>query len=175
MCCNISLRCKVLTIAIGCICFYIASTSLQVWIISSKSIEKMLSKNQDIVFYNDIDYKVFLKIIIFVIVLCFCGLLTCIIFILGVIKQRKVLILPFMIFSETLLTFLIIMELVCDIYWPLYGLILLFFIPPIVYTVVTTRAFYHEVGKTRRSSDNDANENPEKTRDNRVNKILNRY
>ena len=175
MCCNISLRCKVLTIAIGCICFYIVSTSLQVWIISSKSIEKMLSKNQDIVFYNDIDYRVFLKIIIFVIVICICGLLTCIIFILGVLKQKKMLILPFMIFSETLLTFLIIMELVCDIYWPLYGLILLFFIPPIVYTVVTTRAFYHEVGKTRRSFDPDANENPEKTRDNRVNKILNRY
>lgn len=80
-----------------------------------------------------------------------------------------------MIFSETLLTFLIIMELVCDIYWPLYGLILLFFIPPIVYTVVTTRAFYHEVGKTRRSSDPYAEKNPEKTRDNRVNEILNRY
>lgn len=148
MCCNVSLKCKVLTIAIGCILFYVFSVSLQICIISNKNIEKTFHKNRDIVFYNNIDFGIFYYIVICVIILCFCGLTTCVILIFGVFKMRRKLILPFMIFTETILACAIVVELICDIIQPLYGLFLLFFIPPIVYTVVTTRAFYHEISKS---------------------------
>ena len=147
MCCNVSLKCKVLVIATGYICFYILSVGLQIFMISNQKVEKMIYKNRDIIFYNNIEFRFFYYIIVCVITLCVCGLLTCIIFILGVLKKNKFLILPFMIFSETILVCLIISELICDIIQPLYGLFLLFFIPPIVYTVVRTRAFYHEISK----------------------------
>ena len=148
MCCNISLKCKVLTIAIGCICFYVLCVSLQICIISNKNIEKTFYKNRDIVFYNNIEFEIFYYIVICVIALCLCGLSTCVVFIFGVLQKRREFILPFMIFTETILACAIIVELICDIIQPLYGLFLLFFIPPIVYTVVTTRAFYHEISKS---------------------------
>ena len=123
MCCNISLKCKVLTIAIGCILFYVLSVSLQICIISNKNIEKTFYKNRDIVFYNNIDFEIFYYIVMCVIALCLCGLATCVIFILGVFKMRRELILPFMIFTETILACAIIVELICDIIQPLSSFI----------------------------------------------------
>ena len=85
--------------------------------------------------------------------------------------------LPFMIFSETILACLIISELICDIIMPLYGLFLLFFIPPIVYTVVRTRAFYHEISKNTESSvQSDVEEvSTARKNDNPIRTILKKY
>ena len=168
MCCFISLRCKVLSIAIGCMCCYLISVSLQICIISSSNFKNMFDKNQE--------YTMVYNILLSVIVLSFCGLFTCILFILGVFQKKKALILPFMIFSETILACVIILELVCDIITPLYGLILLFFIPPIVYTVVTTRAFYYGItGNNSSSSKCNGEEDPENIKALPLATILTKY
>ena len=137
MCCNISLRYKVLGISIGCIFSYTTSVSLLICIILNSKFETM--------FDNKKEYELFYKLFLSIIILCLCGLMTCILLMFGVLKKKRVLILPFMMFSETILGCVIISELVCDILTPLYGLILLFFIPPIVYTVLTTRSFYNNI------------------------------
>ena len=148
MCSNQSLRCKVSTISIGCICFYILSIVGQVFLITSAWVRQQFGHDE---------YRTFQIILISTMVLCGIGLLTCILLLIGVCKKHRLLVMPFMIFTECFLFIIIVVDLICDILYPLYGLVLLFFIPPVVYTVVRVRQFYNAI-ETSKNCETEATE-----------------